>query len=100
MAQYRLTGSADDVAKATLDEGQWRAGLYDVRNFVGHKSYGVSSRVVSLAGVLCLAGLGPGSGLSLSKYFVPISDLHIKLFYNIRSNVFFFHDVHLFSSQQ
>jgi len=30
--------------------------------------------------------VGPGSGLSLSKYFVPISGLHAKLFYNIMSN--------------
>ena len=33
--------------------------------------------------------VGPGSGLSLSKYFGPISGLHTKLFYNIKSNDFF-----------
>jgi len=27
--------------------------------------------------------VGPGSGLSLPKYFGPISGLHTKLFYNI-----------------
>ena len=34
-------------------------------------------------------GFGPGSGLSLSKSFGPISGLHTKLFYNIQSNDFF-----------
>ena len=33
--------------------------------------------------------VGPGSGLSLSKYFGPISGLHTQLFYNIKSNDFF-----------
>ena len=33
--------------------------------------------------------VGPGSGLSLSKYFGPISGLHKKLFYSIKSNVCF-----------
>jgi len=76
------------MAQATLDYGQWRAGHYDVRYFVGHKSYGVSPTVVSLT-FICRAGLGPGSGLSLSKYFVPISGLHIKLFNNSQSNDIF-----------
>jgi len=34
-------------------------------------------------------GFGPGSVLSLSKYFGPISGLLTKLFYNINSNNFF-----------
>jgi len=36
-------------------------------------------------------GVGSRSGLSLSKYFGPISGLHTKLFYNIkgRPNDFF-----------
>ena len=42
--------------------------------------------------------VGPGSGLSLSKCFGPISGLHIKLFHDIQSNDFFFRDVHLLSS--
>jgi len=33
--------------------------------------------------------VGPGSGLSLSKYFGPISGLHTKLFYNMKSYDFF-----------
>jgi len=33
--------------------------------------------------------VGPGSGLSLSKYFGPISGLHTKRFYHIKSNDFF-----------
>ena len=37
--------------------------------------------------VISLAG--PGSELSLSKYFGPISSLHTKLFYNIKRNAFF-----------
>ena len=32
------------------------------------------------------AGFAPGLGLSLSKCFGPISGLHTKLFYNIKSN--------------
>jgi len=36
--------------------------------------------------------------LSLSKYFEPISGLHTKLFYNIKSNDFFFRDVDLLCS--
>jgi len=40
----------------------------------------------------------PGSGLSLSKYFEPISGLHTKPFYNIKSNDFFFRDVDLLCS--
>jgi len=39
-----------------------------------------------------------GSGLSLSKYFEPISGLHTKLFYNIKSNDFFFRNVDLLCS--
>ena len=33
--------------------------------------------------------VGLGLGLSLSKCFGPISDLHTKLFYNIQSKDFF-----------
>jgi len=33
--------------------------------------------------------VGPGSGLRLSKYFEPNSDLHATLFHNIKSNDFF-----------
>jgi len=76
------------MTQATLDYGQWRTGHCDVRYFVDHKSYGVSPTVLSLT-FFCRAGLGPGSGLSLSKYFMPISGLHIKLFNNIQSNDFF-----------
>ena len=32
--------------------------------------------------------VGPGSGLSLSKWFGPITDLHTKLFYKIKSKDF------------
>jgi len=45
--------------------------------------------------------VGPGSGLSLSKYFEPISDLHTTLFYDIKSEdflTFFFRDVDLLCS--
>jgi len=34
--------------------------------------------------------VGPGSGLSLSKYFEPISSLHAKLFMTSRATTFFF----------
>ena len=45
----------------------------------------------------CL-GFDPGSGISLSKYFEPISGLHTKLVNNIKSNNIFFPDVHLLFS--
>jgi len=38
--------------------------------------------------------IGPGSGLSLSKYFGPA----YKKFYNIKSNDFFFREVDFFYS--
>jgi len=52
-------------------------------------------RIGSQAGII-----GPGSGLSLSKYFGLISGLHTKRFYRIRStgNDFFFRDVDLLCS--
>ena len=40
--------------------------------------------------------VGPGSGLSLSKCFGPISGLHTKLFYNIQSNDFFSFMMYIF----
>jgi len=38
-------------------------------------------------------GIGPGSGLSLSKYFGMISGLHINFFMALGVRIFFFRDV-------
>jgi len=48
----------------------------------------ISKRYFKISLVEVELSVGPGSGLTLSKYFGPISDLHSKLFYNIRSNNF------------
>ena len=53
----------------------------------------IRHRAVSRAGLFGSGGfrtwLGPGSDISLSKCFGPISGLHTKLFCNIQSNDFF-----------